>query len=69
MLQLAPRVLAASEALHYVVGSVEGVTEQLTGIEIPFPGDDTFYFASVDNKPLEEIMSVGNDHQVVPSIH
>lgn len=57
--------LGSSEALHYTVGSVDGVTEQLTGIDIPFPGDDTFYFISEDNN-ARKIISVGNSHQSVP---
>src|ERR1700678_1165842 len=31
--------------LHYVVGRVPGITQQLTDLEIPFPGNSTFYFA------------------------
>jgi hypothetical protein len=51
--------------LRYLVGSIAGVTEQLSGVEIPFPGDDTFYFSPVDSR-ARQILAVGNDHQKVP---
>jgi hypothetical protein len=56
----------ASPGLNYVVGDAAGITEQLTGLEIPFPGNDTFYFASAEHGRSQEIMSVRSDHQVVP---
>jgi hypothetical protein len=59
------RDLASSGPLHYLVGSVAGVTEQLTGLEIPFPGEDTFYFSPLDSG-ARQILAVGNDHQNVP---
>jgi len=58
--------LASPGRLHYVVGRVAGVTEQLTDLEIPFPGDDTFYFALAEQGRAQEIMVVRSDQQVVP---
>jgi len=52
--------------LRYVVGRVGGITQQLTGLEIPFPGNDTFYFALAGDHRAEEILAVRNDHQDVP---
>ena len=52
-------------ALHYVVGRVANITEQLTDLEIPFPGDDTFYFASPEHSAAQEIMAVRSDRQIV----
>ena len=51
---------------HYVVGRVVGITQQLTDLEIPFPGHATFYFELAENTKAQEIMAVRNDHQVVP---
>jgi hypothetical protein len=52
--------------LRYVVGRVAGITQQLTDLEIPFPGNDAFYFALAGHSKAQEIMAVRNDHQVVP---
>ena len=49
-----------------MVGRVAGITQQLTGLEIPFPGNDTFYFALAGDHKAQEILAVRNDHQVVP---
>jgi hypothetical protein len=51
---------------HYVVDRVVGITQQLTDLEIPFPGNDTFYFALAGHSKAQEIMAVRNDRQVVP---
>jgi hypothetical protein len=59
------RRLSSPAQLHYLVGSVTGITQQLSGLEIPFPGDDTFYFSPVDSK-ARQILSVGDNHQDVP---
>jgi len=56
----------AGPGLNYQVDNAAGITEQLTGLEIPFPGNDTFYFVSAEHGRSREIMSVRNDHQVVP---
>jgi len=58
--------LGTTGELQYVVGKVEGITEQLTGLELPFPGNDTFYFAQTADNNDHEILSVRNGHQVVP---
>jgi len=58
--------LASLLHLQYVVGRVAGITEQLTAREIPFPGDDTTYFALAEHSRAQEIMAVRNDRQVVP---
>ena len=58
--------LASPLRLHYVVGRVAGITQQLTDLEIPVPGNDTFYFSLAGDRKAQEIMAVRNDHQVVP---
>ena len=58
--------LASPLRLHYVVGRAAGITQQLTDLEIPFPGNDTFYFGLAGDSKAQEIMAVRNDHQVVP---
>ncbi len=52
--------------LHYVVGRVSGITQQLTDLEMPFPGNATSYFALAADSKAREIMGVRNDRQVVP---
>jgi hypothetical protein len=52
--------------LHYEVGSVAGITQQLTDLEIPFPGNDTFYFALAGQSKAQQVMAARNDQQVVP---
>jgi hypothetical protein len=52
--------------LRYVVGRVAGLTQQLTGLEIPFPGNKTFYFALAGDHKAQEILAVQNDRQNVP---
>jgi hypothetical protein len=52
--------------LHYLVGNVAGVTEQLSGLQITFPGNDAIYFASAEHSSAQQILSVTNGHQVVP---
>jgi hypothetical protein len=58
--------IASSGDLHYVVGSVAGVTQQLTGLEIPFPGNDACYFALQDHNAVKNILSVRADHESLP---
>ena len=52
--------------LRYAVGRVAGLTGQLTGLEIPFPSKDTFYFALAEHSEALEITKVRDDHQAVP---
>ncbi len=52
--------------LHYLVGTVAGITEQLSGQQITFPDDDAIYFVSAQGSGAQQIMSVTNGHQVVP---
>jgi hypothetical protein len=52
--------------LHYLVGMVAGITEQLSGLQFTFPDDDTIYFASGEQSSVQPIISVTNGHQVVP---
>jgi hypothetical protein len=52
--------------LHYAIGRVEALTGQLTGLEIPYPREDTVYFVLTDHSEALEIAKVGDDHQTVP---
>jgi hypothetical protein len=60
------QALASPRPLHYVVGHVAGMTQQLTNLEIPFPGKNTFYFALAGDGNTQEVMGVRNDRQVFP---
>ena len=56
--------LASPLRLYYAVGRVAGITQQLTDLEIPFPGNDTFYFALAEHSQAQEILAVRDDQRV-----
>jgi hypothetical protein len=58
--------LGSQLGLRYVVGRVPAITQQLTDVEIPFPGNNTFYFALAGDHKAQEILAVRNDRQDVP---
>ena len=58
--------LVSPLGLRYAIGRVAGLTGQLTGLEIPFPSEDTFYFALAEHNEALEITKVQDDHQAVP---
>jgi hypothetical protein len=58
--------LAAPEPQHYLIGNLPGVTDQLTGLEIPSPGNDAFYFTSAESHRLRSIISVPTGNQSDP---
>jgi hypothetical protein len=58
--------LSSPGGLNYIVGNVAGITTQLTDLEIPFRGDDTFYFALDGRSKPQEIMRIGNNRRDVP---
>lgn len=52
--------------LHYVVGRAAGITQQLTDLNVPFPGNEALYVSLAKNRGVHELVSVGSDHQTVP---
>lgn len=52
--------------LHYAIGHVPGLTGQLTGLEIPFPRKNSFYFARPEHSEGLEIIKVRDDHEAGP---
>jgi hypothetical protein len=52
--------------LHYVVGRAAGITQQLSDLTVPFTGNEALYLGLVRNRGVQELVSVGNDHQTVP---
>ncbi|MGB8985258.1 MAG: hypothetical protein WCC37_01380, partial [Candidatus Sulfotelmatobacter sp.] len=60
------QTLSTARQLHYLVGNLAGVTDQLTGLEIPSPGDDAFYFAEANSGRAKAIVSLHNGTQVAP---
>ncbi len=58
--------LSSAGSLQYLVGNLAGVTDQLTGVEIPSPGDDAFYFTSANSGLVKTIVSLHNGTEVVP---
>ncbi|MGC2819382.1 MAG: hypothetical protein WA198_06840 [Candidatus Sulfotelmatobacter sp.] len=58
--------LSAAGPMHYLVGSLSGVTDQLTGLEIPSPGDDAFYFAGAASSRIKAVISLHNGTQLAP---
>jgi hypothetical protein len=59
--------LESSHRLDYVVGMVSGLTQQLSGLEIPFPGEKTFYFSLNRKSEVQEILLARNDKELAPS--
>lgn len=60
------RYLNSPSGLHYVAGSDSEVTQQLTGLEFPFPGGKTYYFSLGKSSKAQVIMAVRKDHQLAP---
>ncbi|MGB7603118.1 MAG: hypothetical protein WBM24_22645 [Candidatus Sulfotelmatobacter sp.] len=58
--------LSSGASLHYLVGNLAGVTDQLTGLEIPSPGDEAFYFTSANSSLVKRIVSLHNGTEVAP---
>jgi hypothetical protein len=58
--------LSTAGRLRYLVGSLTGVTDQLTGLEIPAPGDDAFYFSGTNSSPARAVISLHNGTQFAP---
>lgn len=58
--------LSTEGPFHYLVGSLAGVTDQLTGLEIPSSRDDEFYFTGANSSGANAIISLHNGTQVAP---
>ncbi|MGB8579198.1 MAG: hypothetical protein WCD47_00115 [Candidatus Sulfotelmatobacter sp.] len=58
--------LSTAGPFRYLVGSLAGVTDQLTGLEIPAAGDDAFYFAGTNSSRTRAVISLKNGMQVAP---
>ena len=52
--------------LNYVVGQAEDITQELSGMEMPFPGEDVYYFTLEKKSNAQEIMMVRKGDEVVP---
>ena len=59
-------LLTSPSHLHYSVGHDLVLTQQLTNLEIPFPGDNAFYFYLGPKNKGQVIMAVGDDRQKLP---
>jgi hypothetical protein len=58
--------LESPTRLDYKIGRDARLTQQLSGIRIPFPGQDAFYFELNTQSNVKEIMAVRNDDQSAP---
>ena len=58
--------LESSPGLHYTVGRTADITQQLANLDVPFPGNDTVYFALAKSGKAQEIVALRNDRQVAP---
>ncbi|HZQ24484.1 MAG TPA: glycosyltransferase family A protein [Terriglobales bacterium] len=58
--------LAGSVPLRYEFGSQTVVTRQLAGVELPFPGNETFYLALSGGSKAQLVMSVAQGGHNVP---
>lgn len=58
--------LESPTRLDYKIGRDARLTQQLSGIRIPSPGQDAFYFELNMQSNVKEIMAARNDDQSVP---
>ncbi len=58
--------LSRAGPLRYLVGSLSGVTDQLSRLDIPAPGDDAFYFAGANFSRASAVISLHNGALVAP---
>jgi hypothetical protein len=58
--------LVEDRALRYSVGTVAGVTGQLSELGFFFPGDRAFYFVPAASSTAQKILTVRSDHQAGP---
>jgi len=59
--------ISSSSPLRYEVGHVEGLTQELTGLEIPFAGSSTIHFDTGSLQNAQVILEVRGDQQQVPT--
>ncbi len=59
--------LARSPELRLVIGTESSISQQLSGFELPTSSDQLFYFHLSLNSRAEEIVSVKNNNQVLPT--
>lgn len=52
--------------LHYIINHVAGLTDQLSGIELPYPGENAFFFSLLPGARATEIAKVSSASQVSP---
>ena len=52
--------------LHYVVGRVAGLTQQLTNVDLSISGNDISYFYLTEHSHAQVIISAQDNHQAVP---
>ena len=50
----------------YAVDRVAGVSRQLSGLELPFPGNDTSYFVLAQNSKGQMVTGVQDENKVLP---
>jgi hypothetical protein len=58
--------LRGSSSSDYVVGNVHGITQQLSGVALPFPGENAFYFTLGDQSHTQDILAVRSSEGVAP---
>jgi len=59
--------LSGSSQLDYVVGRVPGITQELSGIDIPFPGDKADYFTLSAKGQFQDVLAVRSGATVAPA--
>jgi hypothetical protein len=59
--------LSGSSHLQYVVGRVAGITQELSGIELPFSSDKTDYFTLSGSGQVQDILAVRDGPAVDPT--
>jgi hypothetical protein len=58
--------LSGSSQLDYVVGRVSGITQELSGIDLPFPSDKAAYFTLSGRGQVQDILAIRSGTAVAP---
>jgi hypothetical protein len=59
-------LLEVPRSPRYVIGRFEGITRQLTDLEVPFPGNRVAYFVLSEPSKAQQVTKIRDDHRVFP---
>lgn len=59
--------LRGSSELKYVVGRVSGITQEISGIDLPFSRDKAGYFTLSGSGQVQDVLAIRNGSSVIPA--